>query len=120
MNKSIYEKQVKIEHMKLQIKHFASFSIFLLFAMMTLGTLFVIPMLARWAGYDGKKVIAGLIISILYFVITLGLTILFQWIRFNNQDDYMIAGSARNHDVIWKYKSEILAERKLRERGLIK
>lgn len=119
MSKSICEKQVKIEHIKLQIKHFVSLAIFFLFAMMTLGTLFVVSALAGWAGDNGKKVIIGLIISILYFAITLGLTILFQWISFNSRDDYMIAGITRNRDVVWKYKSEILAERKLKERGLI-
>lgn len=113
-----YEEQVKIEHAKLSIFHTAFIVLEIIFFFLTLCVLPLIAILASWAGENFKMKLIGIAISFLYFFVTCGLTILFQNMAFNNRDDLMIAGRTMDCDTIWKYKSEILAERKMKERGL--
>lgn len=113
-----YEEQVKIEHAKLSIFHTAFIVLEIIFFFLTLCVLPLIAILASWAGENFKMKLIGIAISFLYFFVTCGLTILFQNMAFKNKDDLMIAGRTMDYDTIWKYKSEILAERKMKERGL--
>lgn len=117
MRVSKLQKQIEIEHKKLKIKHFVSTALFILFALMTLASTLVISALARWAGDDFKSKMIGILISFLYFAITFSLTLLFQNISFYSKDDLEIAGWTENYETVYKYKSEIMAEEKLRERG---
>lgn len=119
MNKELYEKQVSIEHVKLSIAYFVCMVCESAFAFFTLMTPMVIRFLASWAGEDLKMKIIGTIISFLYLTVNSGLTVLFISLAFDSKDDYIIAGRAKDGDVIWKYTSEILAERKLKSRGII-
>lgn len=112
------EKQIEIEHAKLQIRHFVSTALFILFAFMALMSTAVISALAKWSGEDFKSKMIGILISFLYFVITLSLTLLFQQISFYSKDELTFSGWTDDRELIYKYKSEILAERKLREEGL--
>lgn len=112
------EKQIEIEHAKLQIKHFVSTALFIFFAFMALMSTAVISALAKWLGEDFKSKMTGILISFLYFVITLSLTLLFQQISFYSKDELTFSGWTDDREFIYKYKSEILAERKLREEGL--
>ena len=119
MIEKTYEKQVKIEHIKLSIIHAIFSFLELIFFFLTICTLPLIALLGNWAGNSFKLKIIGMTISFLYFFVTCVLTILFQNIAFNNKDDFMISGHTRNFDTIWKYKSEILAEKKLRKKGVL-
>lgn len=113
-----YEEQVRIEHTKLVFARAVFIILEIIFAILTLSVLILIPALAHWAGENLKMKITGMAISFLYFAFNCGLTILFQNMAFKNKDDLMITGHTSDCDTIWKYKSEILAERKMKERGL--
>lgn len=118
MNKELYEKQVNIERMKLTFFHAMFITLEMLFFFLTLQTLILTALLAAWAGESTEMKCVGMAITSLYFTFTCGLTIFFQGKAFDSRDDYMIAGCAKDGDVIWKYTSEILAERKIRARGI--
>ncbi len=113
-----YEEQVRIEHTKLVVAHAVFVILEIIFAILTLSVLILIPVLAHWAEENIKTKIIGMAISFLYFAFNCGLAILFQNMAFNNKDDLIIAGCTMDYDTIWKYKSEILAERKTKEWGL--
>lgn len=118
MNKELYDKQVNIERMKLTFFHAMFIALEILFFFLTLHTLTLTALLAAWAGEDTKMKFIGVAIASIYFAVTCGLTIFFQGKAFDNKDDHMIAGYTKDGDIIWKYTSEILAERKLREKGI--
>lgn len=115
-----FEKRVKIEHIKLQIKHFIFSAITAIFAIMTWLSLLVIYILGNWAGHDTGRKIIGIFVSLLYFIIALGLTMLFMDFEFNSRDDCLLVGYDRDLDCeIRKYRSEIMTERYLKKKGLI-
>ena len=115
-----FEKRVKIEHIKLQIKHFIFSAITAIFAIMTWLSLLVIYILRNLAGHDTERKIIGIFVSLLYFIIALGLTMLFMDFDFNSRDDCLLVGYDRDLDCeIRKYRSEIMAERYLKKKGLI-
>lgn len=116
-----FEKRVKIEHIKLQIKHFIFSVMSAVFAIMTWLSLLVIHILGNWAGYDTERKIIGISVSLLYFVITFVLTMLFMNFEFNSRDDWLLVGYDRELGCgIRKYRSEIMAERYLKRKGAIK
>ena len=118
MNKELYEKQVNIERKKLISFHTMFTTIEMIFFFLALNTLPLSASLARWAGESAQIKSIVMIITSLYFTVTCGLAIFFQGRAFNSRDCYMIAGCTKDGDVVWKYASEILAERKLREKGI--
>lgn len=119
MNKELYEKQVNIERMKLTFFHAIFITFEMLFFFLALHTLTLTALLAAWAGESTEMKCVGMAITSIYFTVTCGLTIFFNGKAFDNRDDYMISGYTRDGDIIWKYKSEILAERKLNEKGVL-
>lgn len=120
LKRELFEKQVSIERVKLRIEHFIFSSISAVFAIMTWLSLVVIHILGSWAGDSIKLKVIGIMASILYFLITLGLTMLFMDFAFYSSDDWLLVGyDYELHCGIRKYRSEIRAERKLKEKGLI-
>lgn len=108
-----YEEQARVEHIKLIIAHAVFFSLEIVFAILAFLVQLLVPALASWAGENLKMKLIGIAISFLCFGITLGLMLLFQNMAFNSRDKLMIAGWTENYDVVYKYKSEVLAERKM-------
>lgn len=119
MNQELYEKQVNIERMKLTFFHAMFTTLEMIFFFLALNTLPLSATLASWAGESAQMKSIGMIITSLYFTVTCGLAIFFQGKAFDNRDCYMIAGCTKDGDVVWKYASEILAERKLKEKGIL-
>ena len=112
-----HEERVRVEHIKLSIAHAVFFALEIVFAILALLVQLLVPVLASWAGENLKMKLIGIAISFLCFGITLGLTLLFQNMAFNSRDELEIAGWTENYDVVYKYKSEILAEIKMGKRG---
>lgn len=115
----LHERQVKIERRKLSIKSniFCVLSALFMFA----GAIFpaVVKFLAAIAGDDMKMKVICILASIIYLAVTLGLSIFFSDASFWNNDDF-IPVKFENGSFVRKHRSEILAERKLEKKGLIK
>lgn len=115
----LYKRQVKIERRKLWIKSIIFSSLSAVF--MIAGAMFpaVAKILAAIAGDDAKMKVICILASIVYLVTTAGLSIFFSDASFWNNDDF-IPVKFENGCFIRKHRSEILAERKLEKKGLIK
>lgn len=115
-----YEKQVKIEHRKLALLHAVFFLISGTFACLALITPIVSFLIAVYVadiGFTWRLLGAG--ISLLYLAVMFGLYVIFSQLASRFEDTFMII-PVYPYDCIGKYYSEILAERKMKEKGILK
>lgn len=114
--KELYERQIKIEHIKLSIKSNIFCTLSALFAVSGAFFPVVTMILAVVAGDDTKMKVICILASILYLAATLGLSLLFIIFSIRNDDDF-IPIKLENGIFIRKYRSEILAEKKIKKRN---
>lgn len=116
----LYERKVKIERRKLSIKSNIFCVLSAVFMLAGASSPVVAKILATIARDDTKMKVICIFTCLIYLALTVGLSSLFAILSLRNDDDFMPTGRRGLTGMIYKHRSEILAERKLEKKGLIK